>query len=170
MLIISKSISYVGKSDLFNQNSYFFGYRPDKIAPFSKELFTMLSYINNQKSVEIYRDDRDRLWKRIKSSAYDGGGILILEYIELFHGRVRDDSLATTELQRRLFQDPLIVFTFQPNPYDIDLDPVLIAEFILDHNQYVGRVGHGKKIENLSNLRKRVLGKIKLASGRFTKI
>lgn len=126
--------------------------------------------IDSNKLVEIYSDDADRQWKRIKSSAYDGKGQPVPEYIDLYHGRVRDDSKATTTEQRTILQDPLLVVTFQPNPSDKNLDPVLVVEFILDHDQYVGRVGAGKEARNISSLRENVIKRIRLAAGKFNGI
>jgi len=62
-------------------------------------------------------------------------------------------------------QDPLIVVTFQPST-DSQHD-VAVMEFILNHNQYVGRTGKGKGPVNLDRIRSGVLSRINLARSKF---
>lgn len=169
-MLTVKHISYVSKSNLFNVNSQFFGYTPAKVAPFSDELFKLLDMWETQGFVEIYDNDADRKWGRLKSSAYDGQGHPIPAYAYLYHGRVQDDSTATTAEERKLKQDPLIVVSFQPEPTDPLAHPVLVAEFVLKHDQYIGRIGLGKAKKNVDGIRSGVRKRTDLSSGKFTKI
>lgn len=163
-----KFISRVSQSNLFTQNSNYFGFSPARISPFARHLYDLAVLWGCQGYIEIYQNDQDQAWGRLKSSAYDGQGRFIEAYAHLYHGRVQNDATATTNEAKRAMQDPLVIVTFQPgsfpaaNPHD-----VAVIEFVLNHEQYIGRTGKGKGPVNLDRIRSGVIGRIKLAKGKF---
>jgi len=169
-VLTTQYISYVSRSNLFTSNSQFFGFNSDKLSPFAQDLFDLLNKWEMDGYVEIYDDDTERKWGRVKSSGLDGKGRPVAAYIHLYHGRVQDDSSATTPEEKAKLQDPLVVITFQMDSQSTSTYPAVVAEFVINHDQYFGRLDAGKNEKNLARLRAGVGSRIDLAKGKFKKI
>ncbi|AUQ25108.1 hypothetical protein [Dickeya zeae] len=132
MTVTIRKISQVELSTVFSVNSAYYNYGTDKARVLSIPLAQLINKWQTDGQVEIYETKSERTWGRIKSSYRDALGREISQYETLYHGRVSP-----------LTGDPLVVITFKDNP--ISPDPILVIEFLIEHDQMFGREDTGAK-------------------------
>lgn len=126
MTVTIRKISQVEVSTVFASNSAYYNYGSDKAKELSTSLAQLINKWQTDGLVEIYETKSERTWGRIKSSYRDALGREISQYEALYHGRVSPSA-----------GDPLVVITFKDNP--ISPDPILVIEFLIEHDQMFGR-------------------------------
>lgn len=123
----------------FFQLSEKFGYTQDLILEFSNEIAELVELWITNKQVEIYSEDSERQWGRIKDSSGKNSKNLspgsVPYYIDLFHARV--DKTAN---------DPLLLITFEGDD--------LIIRMFTDHNDLFGSKALKKNPSALKSLKK----------------
>ena len=138
-----EAINSVKINQFFHEFSAEYGYDAEK---YLDELYTLIEKWEEQQYIEIYEVREDRTHGRAKSSDCDGEGRLVIEYIGIYHARLRPN-----------FDDPLVVIKFSKAD---EGKPYVSVRFITDHDQLFGvkKIKHDKS--SLSALRKAVDEKI----------
>lgn len=118
-----------------------FGYTQDLIFEYLNEIEELVALWTSNKQVEIYSEDSDRKWGRIKDSSGKNrknplpGAIPY--YIDLFHARVDKAE-----------NDPLLLITFENDD--------LIIRMFTDHNDLFGSKDLKQNYDALRKLKKRI--------------
>lgn len=114
------------------------GYNPDE---YLEDVLNLISIWKSQKYVEIYENDLERSYGRLKDSNSTPGSTPW--YIDLYHARaVRDEN------------DPLVVLEFKTKE-DGGL-PVLIVKFLIHHEEMFGTLKQKKNRQEMQALRRRI--------------
>lgn len=137
-------IEAVKINQLFHEISKEYGY---DVENYLDELFALIEKWEAQQYVEIYKLREDRVYGRAKSSDTDGNGHLVIEYIGIYHARLRPN-----------FDDPLVVIKFCIDEQGV---PYVSVRFITDHNQLFGFKMTKYNRSSLSVIRKAVDKNIK---------
>lgn len=118
-----KHIKFIEIHRLFTEISLELGFSEQEIETHSANLAELVSLWEEQKFVEVYVENKDRLFGRVKDSSLSFGASPY--YIGLYHAR-----LSYTE------NDPLIILTFEyeDNP---ELTSVSVR-FMIDHDTMFG--------------------------------
>lgn len=116
------------------------------------DLFVLIEKWEQEKCVEIYKVDDDRAYGRAKESDSDGKGKLIIEYIGVYHTRLR-----------RHFNDPLLVVKFCE---DDEGHPYVSVRFITDHNKMFGDFSIKHVKSSMKSLRESVDEQIHRGDGK----
>ncbi len=143
-----EAISSVKINQFFNEISGEYGY---DTAKYFDDLLALIDKWEEQKFVEIYAVNDDRLYGRAKESDNDGQNRLILEYIGIYHARLRSN-----------FNDPLVVIKFSE---DSDGKKYVSVRFITDHNKLFGEFAIKGNRSSLKALRKSVDENVRKGDG-----
>ncbi|MGP5513688.1 hypothetical protein [Pseudomonas helleri] len=145
-----QTISGVYLHDLFFEISEAIGYTFEIADTYREDLKALVSLWTEQGFIEIYSENSDRAYGRVKDS--NSAQNSSPWYIGLYHARL----LATGE------DDPLIVIVFET--LDEDEQPTVVASlrFMLDHDDMFGAKGREKfNVETMRAIRRRIDGFIK---------
>lgn len=108
------------------------------ILEYQQELKELFHLWFSQGFVEIYSENHEQCWGRIKSSSdHTSSPGAVPYYIGLFHSRV-----AKTEV------DPLLVLTFDGD--------VLLVRFMSDHDELFGSVEQKHQPQRLKQMKKTI--------------
>ncbi|EQA6236354.1 hypothetical protein ACX5DZ_005089 [Enterobacter hormaechei] len=143
-----EAITSVKINQLFTEISGEYGYDTGK---YFDELLVLIEKWESQKYVEIYAVDDDRVFGRAKESDSDGQKRLIIEYIGLYHARLRPN-----------FNDPLVVIKFSE---DTNGKKYVSVRFITDHDKLFGEFAIKGNRTSLDALRKSVDEKVRKGDG-----
>ena len=148
MTIQRKDLSRAEFRLSFERNARAFGFNEARIEPLLTNIFSLVARWRNDRYVDIYEQSDKHCWGMIKPSKRDSRGRIIQYYIDFYHARVIPGMT-----------DPLLLLTFEE--VEGDPHPWLILESLINHDQFFGRHGMAKKLQQyLDNLRKALLSRI----------
>jgi len=136
----TKKISDVLLSPVFAALSKTFGYDAND---YINEVDDLMQLWQGQLAVEIYRDNANRRYGRIKPSGegYEPGSVPYL--LDLYHARLLKNGA----------NDPLVVIDFQPVEGKAD---TVTLRFLVDHDQMFGTLTDKAFPDRLKALKKKV--------------
>ncbi|KDA95397.1 hypothetical protein [Pantoea agglomerans] len=137
-------IAFVKINQFFTDFSGEYGYDTEK---YIDDLSVLIDKWIEAGCVEVYEFDDDRLFGRAKESDSDGQGRLVVEYIGIYHARLRPN-----------FNDPLVVIKFSE---DAQGKTYVSVRFISDHKQLFGDLDIKHNAVALKSLRQSVDAKIR---------
>lgn len=125
-------------SDFFLHSRELGNYQADVIAQFQDEISALVAFWKNQQFVEIYSENHERQWGRIKSSSDNTTSPGAIPYfIGIFHSRVLKDEV-----------DPLLVLTFE--------EDALLVNFFTDHDTLFGSLSLKHQPQKLKTIKKKI--------------
>lgn len=146
MPIIKKPISGVDLRANFHLTSQSLGYPSSKQAMLMADIATLIAQWRNDLEVEIYTENYEFRYGRIKSSRFNAAGEESVHYATYFHTRAKPND-----------NDPLLIITFEPVAGQ---DDFMFIETITDHKVYFGSPGAGKAKSHIerrsSDLKRRI--------------
>ena len=140
MPIETKKISDVLLSPVFAALSSTFGYDAND---YINEIDELMQLWQGQLAVEVYRDNADRQYGRIKPSGEGREPGSVPYLLDLYHARLLKNGA----------HDPLVVIDFQPVAGD---DDTVTLRFLVDHDQMFGALTDKAFPERLKALQKKV--------------
>jgi len=143
-MLKSVPISFVKINQFFTEFSGEYGY---DTAKYIDDLSDLIDKWIEAGCVEVYKRDDDKLFGRAKESDSDGQGRLVVEYIGIYHTRLRPN-----------FNDPLVVIKFNE---DAAGKKYVSVRFITDHNQLFGDFDIKHDAVGVRSLRRSVDAKIR---------
>lgn len=136
-----KHIKFVEIHRLFTEISQELGFSEQEIDEHSANLAELIALWQEQQFVEIYIENRDRLFGRAKDSSLSYGASPY--YIGLYHAR-----LSYTE------NDPLVVLTFE---YEDNPEQTAVSvRFMIDHDTFFGNKEEKYIQHRMKAIRKRI--------------
>ncbi|EOE1185323.1 hypothetical protein [Proteus mirabilis] len=154
MPIIKKPISGVDLRASFHLTSQSLGYPSNKQAILMADIATLIAKWRNGLEVEIYTENYEFKYGRIKSSRFNASGEESVYYATYFHTRAKPKD-----------NDPLLIITFEPVAGQ---DDFMFIETIIDHRAYFGSPGAGKTKPHIerrsSDLKRRIENGKKISS------
>lgn len=147
-MLKKEPIKSVKINQLFHEISNEYGYDTEK---YLDELLALIDKWEEQEYIEIYEVQEERIYGRAKSSDSDATGHLVIEYIGIYHARLRPN-----------FNDPLVVIKFSK---DDEGTPYVSVRFITDHDQLFGSKTMKHDRSSLKAIRRAVDEKIKSGDG-----
>lgn len=143
-MLKKEAINSVKINQFFYEFSAEYGYEAEK---YLAELYVLIEKWEEQQYIEIYEIRDERTHGRAKSSDSDGDDNLVIEYIGIYHARLRPN-----------FDDPLVVIKFCKDEAG---KPYVSVRFITDHDQLFGAKVNKRDKSSIKALRKAVDEKIK---------
>lgn len=136
-----KHIKFVEIHRLFTEITQELGFSEQKIEMHSANLAELIALWQEQQFIEIYVENRDRLFGRAKDSSLSYGASPY--YIGLYHTRI-----SYTE------NDPLVILTFEyeDNPEQTSVS----VRFMIDHDTFFGRKEDKHIQQKMKAIRKRI--------------
>lgn len=141
--VIRLKIDNVSVHDLFQQisESYGFSFEDDK---HTDDIVALVDHWTQQRFVEVYKDNADRSYGRVKDSNTPGSSPW---YIDVFHARLKPAG----------DNDPLVVLTFTKVE---DADSADIFEvnlrFMVNHDHMFGTMAEKMNQARMKAIRKRI--------------
>lgn len=148
-MLKSVPIAFVKINQFFTDYSGEYGYETEK---YIDDLSDLIDKWIDAGCVEVYQFDDDKLFGRAKESDSDGQGRLVVEYIGIYHTRLRPN-----------FNDPLVVIKFSE---DTEGKKYVSVRFISDHDQLFGDLDIKHNAVALKSLRQSVDAKIRHGDGK----
>gem|GEM_PF-1016699 len=139
LMLKKEHITAAKINHFFYEFSAEYGYNAEK---YLEEVLDLIDKWEQQGFVEVYKETSDRLHGRAKESDSDAQGRLVIEYIGLYHVRLRAN-----------FNDPLLVIKFTKDEQD---KQYVSIRFITDHEKLFGCVDQKRDKITLSQLRQDV--------------
>lgn len=136
-----KHINSVEIHELFVEISLELGFTEQEIRQYEKNLLDLVSLWNTQKFVEIYAENKDRLFGRAKDSSLNYGASPY--YIGIYHVRLDYNE-----------NDPLVVITFE-NEQQPEVSAVSIR-FMVNHDTLFGTAAEKYVQQKMKAIRKRI--------------
>ena len=154
MPIIKKPISGVDLRASFYLTSQSLGYPSNKQAILMADIATLIAKWRNGLEVEIYTENYEFRYGRIKSSRFNASGEESVYYATYFHTRAKPKD-----------NDPFLIITFDPV---VGQDDFMFIETIIDHRTYFGSPGASKTKSHIerrsSDLKRRIENGKKISS------
>ncbi|MCI0911800.1 hypothetical protein [Pseudomonas putida] len=142
--VTQQPISSVYIHDLFFEISDEIGYDYDTAESYLEHLADLIALWSKQGFIEIYAENADRKWGRIKDSNSVPGSTPW--YTGLYHARIVDNR----------DNDPLIVVVFEEQSDDDKMNHVASIRFMLDHSDMFGEGGEKFSVEKMRQIRRRI--------------
>ena len=136
-----KHINSAEIHELFVEISLELGFSEKEIKDYQENLLDLVSLWNTQKFVEIYAENKDRLFGRAKDSSLAYGASPY--YIGIYHVRLDYQE-----------NDPLVVITFE-NEQQPEQTAVSIR-FMIDHDTLFGTAAEKYVQQKMKAIRKRI--------------
>lgn len=138
-MITKKNIQDVRiHSDFFLLSRQFGGYQAEVIAQYQDEISSLVELWKKEQFVEIYSENHERKWGRIKSSSDNTSSPgSVPYYIGLYHSRVLKNQY-----------DPLLVLTFEKE--------ALLVNFFTDYNAIFGSLELKHQPQKLKAIKKKI--------------
>lgn len=136
-----KHIKFVEIHHLFTEISLALGFSEDDILQYQDNLVDLISLWNTQKFVEVYAENKDRIFGRAKDSSLAYGASPY--YIGLYHVRLDYSE-----------NDPLIVITFDQE--DGSDEDIVSIRFMIDHDTLFGTAAEKYIQQRMKAIRKRI--------------
>lgn len=136
-----KHIKFVEIHGLFTEISLALGFTQEDIDDYSSNLAQLVALWEKQEFIEIYVENKDRLFGRAKDSSLAIGASPY--YIGLYHARLSYHD-----------NDPLIVLTFdyEDNPENTTVS----IRFMIDHDMLFGTKEEKFIQQRMKDIRKRI--------------
>ncbi|OOF45783.1 hypothetical protein BKK51_05110 [Rodentibacter trehalosifermentans] len=136
-----KHIKFVEIHGLFTEISLALGFTQEDIDDYSSNLAQLVALWEKQEFIEIYVDNKDRLFGRAKDSSLAIGASPY--YIGLYHARLSYQD-----------NDPLIVLTFD---YEDNPETTTVSiRFMIDHDTLFGTKEEKFIQQRMKDIRKRI--------------
>lgn len=144
--VIQKIIAHVELHELFFVISEAIGFTVEDIEDYEEEIIDLVEHWREQGFIEIYTDDADRKYGRVKHMASVNGSVPW--YLNLYHSRVvKGDN------------DPLVVLTFDETVQNGKTITVASIRFLAIHDDLFGPLGN-KSVkfneQQMKNIRMRI--------------
>ena len=125
------SVCAVDFVSTFFPHSEGLGYDVDVVTSYWPDITALVQLWSKRGCVEIYSDHTDRLYGRAKDTNSKPGSSPW--YVGLYHARLLKTA-----------NDPLLVFTIEPEEENGDIRNVLVPQFIIHHDDLFGELGKQK--------------------------
>ncbi|QQF79149.1 hypothetical protein [Histophilus somni] len=149
-MIERKHIDFAEIHHLFTEISLSLGFSQEDIAEYADNLSELISLWNTQKFIEIYTENKERVFGRAKDSSLAYGSSPY--YLGLYHVRLDYKE-----------NDPLLVITFDKED-EPELSKVTIR-FMVDHDTLFGTAAEKYVQQRMKAIRKRIDDFIQLGNG-----
>jgi hypothetical protein len=126
------SISFVDVVSTFFEHSSKLGYDAEVVSSYWDDVTSLVQLWSKQGFIEVYTDNADRRYGRVKESSSVPGSVPW--YLGIYHARVLKNK-----------NDPLLVLTVEEEKKHGVAKSVLVLQFLIDHDDMFGALGKQKK-------------------------